>query len=653
MIQKIKIGRSFPGLLAYLLRAQDSKGATRPRAEIIGGTICWRSKLTILREFHAFSQARRGLKRNVLHVTLRVPREERALSDKEWRAIGKYWADKMGLDAYVIVCHGDHIHIEGSRVRWDGSVVSDSHDFRRGEQVVREIEIRFSLIRTPRSHLTDPDARETHRRSQSQGAIAMKRNSGIRSPSMLVQDEIDKFFANGGASLGDLKIFLANRHIEVLEGEGKQGQTTLYAFRIGGKTVSARKLGEGYITESLIRKCLKNEKRPPVSSRSGSISVETTRRETANSEHHYDGQPVSVRRQEADQSAMTALGADVACSRSDELSLSVADAVARKGTQRACQAGVAVGGPPSAVPVRGESHTTRNLGILPIPDIGSGHAPAANSRVPADDLKRDRGRPVDRDSRNLALRVEAVGHDRSKLSPERGGPARRVPPRDHLGDGDRRAGLDPAEHLQRVHASLKALAAELPTIPSFSFRWGPSDQRAISRGVLRSSLVSKKVVQRLAEAVAAGHSIMVCADPPEIFVLEPISAEQLDRLKGSRIPVVAVSELGADKYSVVVKDVFRANDPANERMSPKFFNALRDMGITCQSRFRTFRIVDAPEAGAAVGRPQSDADGSSFVNQPTVPKPPTVSGSTLDALVDEVRLDEDELNLMQFNRQQL
>jgi hypothetical protein len=45
------------------------------------------------------------------------------------------------------------------------------------------------LIRTPRSHLTDPEARETHRRSQSQGAIADRPPlSGPRR--MLVHDAV-------------------------------------------------------------------------------------------------------------------------------------------------------------------------------------------------------------------------------------------------------------------------------------------------------------------------------------------------------------------------------------------------------------------------------------------------------------------------------
>ncbi|PLS21673.1 hypothetical protein C0U40_09250 [Amylibacter cionae] len=59
----------------------------------------------------------------------------------EWAQIFDLWAEQMGFDGYMTVCHGNLIHIAADRIRLDGSVVGDSHDYRRSEAVFHENEV--------------------------------------------------------------------------------------------------------------------------------------------------------------------------------------------------------------------------------------------------------------------------------------------------------------------------------------------------------------------------------------------------------------------------------------------------------------------------------------------------------------------------------
>jgi hypothetical protein len=257
MIQKISKGVSFLGLIIYLLASVGSSGTTRPRVAIVGGTLDGRTVPVLAREFRAIAQARPRLRKNVLHVSLRLAKKDRALRDDEWEQIAKRWALGMKVEVYVAVCHGDHIHIACSRIRTDGSVVSDSHDFKRGEELVRKIEIEFRLIPTPRSHLTDPGAYLQHRRAPGRGAIEMMQRTGRMSAAIRIQIAIDGFLRAGGGDIDDLEEHLRDRDIRLLRNLTADGRLYGLSYTIEMTRVSWRALGHGYKLNNLLKKGLK------------------------------------------------------------------------------------------------------------------------------------------------------------------------------------------------------------------------------------------------------------------------------------------------------------------------------------------------------------------------------------------------------------
>ena len=101
-------------------------------------------------EFGAIRALRPTLGKAVLHVSLTAAPGEQ-LSDDQWREIGQRYLAGMGFSEhqYVLTRHTDtehdHIHLVANRIGYDGQVVSDSHDYPRQEQLMREIEREYGL----------------------------------------------------------------------------------------------------------------------------------------------------------------------------------------------------------------------------------------------------------------------------------------------------------------------------------------------------------------------------------------------------------------------------------------------------------------------------------------------------------------------------
>jgi hypothetical protein len=96
---------------------------------------------------------------HVWHCSLSLAAEEGQLSDEQWNAIASDFVDAMGFTSasgkadcrWVAVRHGlskngnDHVHIAVSLVRTDGTKANVHNDFRRAQDVSRELEVKYGL----------------------------------------------------------------------------------------------------------------------------------------------------------------------------------------------------------------------------------------------------------------------------------------------------------------------------------------------------------------------------------------------------------------------------------------------------------------------------------------------------------------------------
>lgn len=164
MIAKQIKGTSFRGVLNYLHSKEGSRN--------IGGNMVGKTPEILAQEFQVASQLNPKLKKMVYHASLSLPKTE-AISDEQWGAIATDYLDAMGFSGsqYVIYRHTDrdhdHIHIVASRIRLtDGSTVSDSWDYRRGEEVMRTLEQKYQLSPVPNSHEQEKHAPTTGEQRQ-------------------------------------------------------------------------------------------------------------------------------------------------------------------------------------------------------------------------------------------------------------------------------------------------------------------------------------------------------------------------------------------------------------------------------------------------------------------------------------------------------
>lgn len=148
MIGKIVKGTGFRGALDYVLGKKD--------AELLFTTLGSRDARGQAAELAAYRKLRPRLGKAVFHCSLAIGKEDN-LTGEQWQAIAAKYIENMGFgDApYTLVRHKDadhdHVHIVASRVRSDGSVVSDSKDFKKTENILREIEVEYGLTQVTNS----------------------------------------------------------------------------------------------------------------------------------------------------------------------------------------------------------------------------------------------------------------------------------------------------------------------------------------------------------------------------------------------------------------------------------------------------------------------------------------------------------------------
>lgn len=244
MIAKAIKGKGFRGALDYDLGKEQGR--------LIDANMEGQTPRALAKEFGEIRKLRPTLGKAVLHVSLSAAPGEH-LSDTTWAAIGQRYLAGMGLRAnqYVITRHEDteheHIHLVVNRIGFDGKVVSDSHDYRRQEALMREIERDYQLQPVEAS-------RDTLRRAATRGEIEEGLRTGMASTRQRLQHLCDAALKGCGSY---------TEYTERLEVAGVElvpvtqlGDTKLsgLSYVLDGVMMKGSHLGKGYSPMGLAKR---------------------------------------------------------------------------------------------------------------------------------------------------------------------------------------------------------------------------------------------------------------------------------------------------------------------------------------------------------------------------------------------------------------
>lgn len=241
-------GTGFRGALDYVLNPE--KGIQ------IGGNMDGRTPQELAKEFAESRSLNPAIRRPVYHVSLSLSPGEH-VDDFTWNEIADCYMQRMGFGSsqYVVARHTDretheHIHIVASRIGLDGKTVSDSNDYYRSEQVIREIEKDFGLERVLSSRERDI---EDQKKALSAGELHKALETGTPNVKMILQNHLD-VAARYSVTMTDLVKHLEPQGIQVIGNMADNGRVSGLSFRIDGKTVKGSKLGKAYTFNGLQRR---------------------------------------------------------------------------------------------------------------------------------------------------------------------------------------------------------------------------------------------------------------------------------------------------------------------------------------------------------------------------------------------------------------
>lgn len=244
MIAKMVKGSGFRGALEYDL--QEEKGL------MLDTNMAGENVRELAKEFGEIRKLRPNLNKAVLHVSLAAALGE-SLTDRQWTEIGQKYLRGMGFknSQFVITRHTDtdhqHIHILANRIGMDGSVVSDGMDFKRQENLMREIERSYGLKVVEPSHTAE-------RKALTKGEIEESVRTHTPSTRMQLQQLCDAA-AKGTSAMHSYIERLEVAGVEVIPTTQLSGaKLSGLQYRLDGVVMKGSDLGKSYSPAGLAKR---------------------------------------------------------------------------------------------------------------------------------------------------------------------------------------------------------------------------------------------------------------------------------------------------------------------------------------------------------------------------------------------------------------
>ena len=145
MIGKLKKGSSFGGCIRYVTGKDEAK-------IIASDGVLLGTNAEITQSFELQRQLNSRIKKPVGHIALSFkPEDKPRLTDEFMAKIALEYMQMMGITdtQFIIVRHHNtdnpHCHIVYNRINNEGKLISDTHDYRRNEQVTKALKSKYGL----------------------------------------------------------------------------------------------------------------------------------------------------------------------------------------------------------------------------------------------------------------------------------------------------------------------------------------------------------------------------------------------------------------------------------------------------------------------------------------------------------------------------
>ena len=145
MIGKLKKGSSFGGCIRYVTGKDEAK-------VIVSDGVLLGTNAEMTQSFELQRQLNPRIKKPVGHIALSFkPEDKPRLTDDFMAKIALEYMQMMGINdtQFIIVRHHNtdnpHCHIVYNRINNEGKLISDTHDYRRNEQVTKALKSKYGL----------------------------------------------------------------------------------------------------------------------------------------------------------------------------------------------------------------------------------------------------------------------------------------------------------------------------------------------------------------------------------------------------------------------------------------------------------------------------------------------------------------------------
>ncbi len=252
-MQKIKRGKTFNGLISYLL-----KPASHHKSDpyVVGGNVIESFAEALSAEFNATKLLRSDVSKPVWHNSLRLPVGE-SLPMQKWKQIADDYMKRMGfsethLRAYVLHDDkdGQHIHIVASRIdATSGKLYLGKNENLISTRIIQDFEKDYQLTRTKGTDALKPSTSPAKRKKSRSEAI-MEKRTGELCPKTIIQNALEVFLADK-PSTTEFVHQLAAQNIRAIPNIASTGRMNGFSFEYNGIAFKASQLGKGYSWSAL------------------------------------------------------------------------------------------------------------------------------------------------------------------------------------------------------------------------------------------------------------------------------------------------------------------------------------------------------------------------------------------------------------------